>query len=253
MSVSGLWRLAIRSLQKTSGPRCAAEGSLSEIKLRKRARPSMASLDHVMFISSMVWGLVALAGCHAFHVVCQNVKRHFNSDNGSASDATGVKKSKEPCARTIAFACATLACTLNVSIFLTCRKSALIALTEFRDKFTSMRHPPRTCISSELYEPSVRHHIVWKGTLWVTRVVNKGWLPVVVGTQAHVSTPPFRSHSPIHAKSQTRIDVNTINVRFNAAAHVTGRHVNCVQNRMEVRLRRLGTIWMNRTLWWSAS
>jgi hypothetical protein len=29
--------------------------------------------------------------------------------------------------------------------------------------------------------------------------------------------------------------------------------VRCVQNRMELLFRRFGTIWMNFTLWWSAS
>jgi hypothetical protein len=111
----------------------------------------------------------------------------------SKSGAPGVEECKKACTRTIAFAYATLACALNVRIFLTRSKSTVlrIALIELRDKFTSVRHPLRTCIPSELYERSVRHHIVWKAPPWVTWVVNESWLPVVIDTSAHLNTPYF--------------------------------------------------------------
>lgn len=109
----------------------------------------------------------------------------------SISDSPGVKECKEPCTRAIAFAGTALAGALDVGILLTRCKATWIAHTISRDELTRMRHPLGARVPSELHKCSVRHHIMGRLAPRVTRFVHESWLPMVVGTQAHLNTPSF--------------------------------------------------------------
>ena len=118
-----------------------------------------------------------------------NLRSQFRP-SPSISDAPGVKECKEPCTRAIAFARTALAGALDVGILLTRCKATWIAHTISRDELTRMRYPLGARVPSELHKCSARHHIVGELASRVARFVHESWLPMVVGTQAHLNTPP---------------------------------------------------------------